>query len=194
MGGPERVPPNPLRFARGLHRSGAAARAARLLRLREQVRAAVLGPARLVRLRALRLFLAVGDDRDAAGLDAVSDEVVLGGLRAALAEREVVLHGAALVAVALDQHEVPRVRLQPIDVPGERRGLGGAEGVLVEVEVDGGEGASVRSSAGELSASRRSTACPAGRSVTTTCRRSPVWRRRLTMPRSTRRSTSSTAL
>src|SRR5207247_10592024 len=80
-----------------------------LLLLDHQMGAAVLRPARLAVLGALRLFLAVRDDRDAPGLHALRGEVVLRGLRAALAEREVVRHAAPVAAVPLDHAVVLRV-------------------------------------------------------------------------------------
>src|SRR3989442_10690618 len=73
------------------------------LLLDHQMGAAVLRPARLAVVRALRLFLAIRDDRDAPGLHALRGEVVLGGLRAALAQREGVRPGAPPVAGALGQ-------------------------------------------------------------------------------------------
>src|SRR5215470_18361967 len=76
----------------------------RLLGLHHEVRAAILRPALLAVLGAHRSLFTVRDDRDARRPHAVRGEVVLGGLRAALAERDVVGVGAALVAVALDQH------------------------------------------------------------------------------------------
>ena len=63
------------------------------------------------------------------------DQVVHGRLRAPLAERQVVLVGAALVAVALDQHEVV-VGLQPRRVGVEHLRVGRPDIVLVEVEED----------------------------------------------------------
>src|SRR5207247_4862607 len=72
-----------------------------LLLLDHQMGAAVLRPARLAVLGALRLFLAVRDDRDAPGLHALRGGVVLGGVRASLAEGVVVRHSPALVVVAL---------------------------------------------------------------------------------------------
>jgi hypothetical protein len=62
------------------------------------VAAAVLLPAGLVRFRAEGRLLALADDDDAIGGDAELDEIRLDRGGAALAEREVVLRGAALVA------------------------------------------------------------------------------------------------
>src|SRR5688572_12919990 len=66
------------------------------------VRAAVLRPGLLVVARRHRLFLAVADGLDAAVGDAQDGHHLLHRLGAPLAEREVVLPAAALVAVALD--------------------------------------------------------------------------------------------
>src|SRR5213079_1766549 len=77
--------------------------------LDQEVAAPVLLPARVVVLAAQRSLLAVTDDRDAGRLDALGHEVVHRGLRAPLAERQVVLVGAPLVAVSLDEKEVIRV-------------------------------------------------------------------------------------
>src|SRR6185369_15243911 len=60
-----------------------------------------------------RLLLAVGDGRDASGLNAVADQELAHGVGAPRAEGEVVLAGAAFVAVALDAHLHRRVALQP---------------------------------------------------------------------------------
>src|SRR5262245_46337257 len=59
----------------------------RLLGLRQEVIASVPDPAGLVVLAADRALLAVAHDRDAAGADALRDEIVHRGLRAPLAER-----------------------------------------------------------------------------------------------------------
>src|SRR3989442_7897671 len=75
-----------------------------LLLLDHQMGAAVLRPARLAVVRALRLFLALRDDRDAPRPHAPRREGGLGGPRAALAQREGVRPRAPLVAVGLDQH------------------------------------------------------------------------------------------
>src|SRR5207249_3015332 len=74
-------------------------------RFHQEVGPAVLRPARLVLLRTDRLLCPEAHDRYALGRDATRDEVVAGRARPALAEGEVVLGGAALVAVPLDQHE-----------------------------------------------------------------------------------------
>src|SRR5262249_30488317 len=88
-------------------------RAARLLRLDQEMRAPVLGPARLVVVGADGPLLAVRDDAEAALRHALADEVVHGGLGPALTEREVVLVGAPLVAVAFDEHQHVGVVLEP---------------------------------------------------------------------------------
>src|SRR5262249_15042437 len=75
----------------------------RLLSLGQEPVVPIFGPARLGVLRANRALLAVGDDRDAARLDTLGHEVVHRRFRAALAESQIVLGGASLVAVTLDQ-------------------------------------------------------------------------------------------
>ena len=58
------------------------------------------------RARVERPLFAVADGADARGVDAESHQIVLGGVGAAVAEGEVVLLGAALVAVSFDQKVV----------------------------------------------------------------------------------------
>src|SRR5206468_2595733 len=82
-------------------------------------RAAVPRVAGLALLAAERQLLAVADRGKPIGGDAERDEVVLHRLRAARAERKVVLDRAALVAVALDLGARARVVLQPLGVRGE---------------------------------------------------------------------------
>ena len=67
-----------------------------------ELSAAVLLPAGFVLLGAELLLLAVADDADAVGGDAGVDQRGLGGVGAVLAEGEVVLGRAAVVAVAAD--------------------------------------------------------------------------------------------
>src|SRR6185503_14459267 len=73
---------------------------------------------------------------DAAGIDAVAHQVLLGGLGAPVAEREVVLVGAALVAVAADADTEIRIGLQDGDLLIERAHVVRANARLIEVEVD----------------------------------------------------------
>ncbi len=65
--------------------------------------AAVLLPAGFVFFGAELALLAVADDADAVGADAGGDEGLLGGVGAVFAEGDVVLGGAAVVAVAGDE-------------------------------------------------------------------------------------------
>src|SRR2546425_6624033 len=106
-----------------------------LLRLDQEVSAAILGPARLVVIGAEGPFLAVGDDAQAALRHSLTDQIVHGRPGAALAQREVVLVGAPLVAMALDEHQHGGVALQPRRVGVRRLGVGRPDLVLVEVEV-----------------------------------------------------------
>src|SRR5438128_3319912 len=83
-----------------------------------------------------RPLLPVGDRRQAVLRDSVGLEIVHRRLRPPIAERQVVLGGAALVAVAFDAHERVRVLLQPRRVVRQRIDRIGSERGLVEVEVD----------------------------------------------------------
>src|SRR5258707_9247874 len=73
--------------------------------------APVLCPAILRRLRADRMFLAIGDRVDASGGNAETDEIFLHRVGAACAKREIVFARAALVAVAFDEHPNGRIFL-----------------------------------------------------------------------------------
>src|SRR5207237_1515268 len=75
----------------------------RLLALDEEMGAAVLRPALLRLLGAERALLAVADRGHAGPRDALGEEVLQRGLRAMVAEGEVVLVGPPVVAVACDQ-------------------------------------------------------------------------------------------
>ena len=66
-------------------------------------------------------LLAVADGADARRVDAEGHQVVLRRLRAAVAEGQVVLLGAALVAVAFDQKVVLRILFQPVGRRCQRR-------------------------------------------------------------------------
>ncbi len=72
-----------------------------------EMRAPVLRPGRVVVTGIERELLAVADRAHLVGGNAQRDQVVLRRQRAPLAQREVVLGGAALVAVALDR-DLPR--------------------------------------------------------------------------------------
>src|SRR5262245_14536124 len=69
----------------------------------DEVSAPVLLPAGFRGLGAEGALLSVRDRAQARGVDAEGDEVLLGGVGAAVAEREVIGRGSAFVAVALDQ-------------------------------------------------------------------------------------------
>src|SRR5439155_19828951 len=102
-----------------------------------EIGAPVLLHALLGVLAARRPLLAVGNRGHAVLGDAVGLEVVHGRLRPPIAERQVVLGGALLVAVAFDQHERVDVLLEPRRVAGERVDRVGPQQGLVEVETDG---------------------------------------------------------
>ena len=79
------------------------------LAVERELGAAVLLPAGLGVVGAELLLLAVADNADAVGGDAGFDQRGLGGVGAILAQREVVLGGAAVVAVAADDDADVRV-------------------------------------------------------------------------------------
>src|SRR5207244_8085966 len=101
-------------------------------------RRAVLGPRLFIMTGVEGTLFAVGRRLDAAGVNAVAHEVLLGRCRAAVAEGEVVLIRAALVTVPADPDPQPRVRLQDRDLLIENRGVPGPDVRLVEIEVDHG--------------------------------------------------------
>src|SRR5258708_17659551 len=85
----------------------------------DEVAAAILLPARFVVLVAEGLFLAEADGADAIGGDAQGNEILLDGAGAAIAEREVVFGGPALVAMAFNGHANLRVVAQAVGGFGE---------------------------------------------------------------------------
>src|SRR5262245_47476829 len=101
-----------------------------------EIGATVLALAFLGVLGADRPFLAVGDGRQPLPGDSVGLEVFHCRLRSPIAEGQVVLGRAALVAVALDEHQRVRVLLQPRRVVGQRVDRIRSERGLVEIEVD----------------------------------------------------------
>src|SRR5439155_11245427 len=78
----------------------------------DEVRAAVLGPRGLVVSRVERKFFAVAHRTEAIGGDAERDQIRARGDGAPLAQRQIVLGRAALVAVAFDRHAPARILLQ----------------------------------------------------------------------------------
>src|SRR5438034_1916293 len=96
----------------------------------------VARPAGVVLLVAEGQLLAVADGRDALGGDALSHQVVLHRLRPLGPERQVVLDGAAAVAVPLELDLGAAVLAQPIEVAGERVTGGAVELVAVVGEMD----------------------------------------------------------
>src|SRR5215510_15928914 len=87
-----------------------------LLALGEEVVAAIPRPAALGVLGAYGAFLPVGHHGDSIRGDAHGHQITHSRLGTALAEGQVVLVGAALVAVAVDPHELVRIRLEPVRV------------------------------------------------------------------------------
>src|SRR5688572_10262578 len=64
----------------------------------------ILGPGLFIRAERIGPFLAIGYDIHAGRVDTKPGEVVPCGIGATLAEREIVIPGAALVAMTLDRH------------------------------------------------------------------------------------------
>src|SRR5208282_1087661 len=97
--------------------------------------AAVLLPAGFVGSRAEGLFLAVADGGEAVGRNAQADQILFDGVGAAIAESEVVLGGAAFIAMAFDGRADLRIVAKEIGGLGE--GLLGvcADVSLVVIEV-----------------------------------------------------------
>src|SRR5216684_1077713 len=79
-----------------------------------EMAATVLLPASFGALHAEGLFLAEADGADAVGGDAERNGVLLHGVGTANAEGQVVFRGAALVAVAFDDHFEARIVFQEI--------------------------------------------------------------------------------
>src|SRR5438477_6218773 len=88
------------------------------LLIQDEMPAAVLLPARLIRFVAERLLLAEGDRAQIVRIHALLHEHVLHRFGTVGAEREVVLDRAALVSMALDGDVPVRILLQE-----SRRGL-----------------------------------------------------------------------
>src|SRR5260221_11654593 len=96
--------------------------------------AAVERPRRVVGADRIRTLLAVADGLDARRRNALGDQVLARRVGAALAEGEVVLARAALVAMAGDGDRVIGVLLQPFGLTVERRPSVVADGRHVGVE------------------------------------------------------------
>src|SRR5258706_3226324 len=102
----------------------------------DEVAAAILLPARFVVLVAEGLFLAEADGADAIGGDAQGNEILLDGAGAAIAEREVVFGGPALVAMAFNGDANLRGVAQEVGGFGER--LAGIRTDCSPVEIETG--------------------------------------------------------
>src|SRR5207245_10972614 len=98
--------------------------------------AAILGPGLLVVAGIDGPLFAVRHRLDATRVDAVTQEVLLGRRGAPIAQGQVVLVGAALVAVSADADTQSRVRLQDRHLLVEHRGIAAPDDRLVVVEVD----------------------------------------------------------
>ena len=97
----------------------------------------VLGPRCLVMAWVERLLFSVGDGFEAALCDSEAHEIVLRRICPLLAEDEVVLNGAPLIAVPLDPHPAGLGR-EPLVVLLEHLGIPWPYVILVEIEVDVG--------------------------------------------------------
>src|ERR1700757_2203882 len=98
--------------------------------------ATVLRPAALVVILARGKLLAVADCRDSAAGDTERHQIILRGLRAFCAERDIVLLGAALIAMPLDLNPALRVGLQPARVGAQHRAVLRLGPVLIVREMD----------------------------------------------------------
>src|SRR5262249_41469330 len=102
-----------------------------------EVSASVLRPAGLGLLVAERKLLAVADGRDAFAWDPKGDQVVARRGCALGAESEIVLDGAATVAVPLDLDLGLRVLAQPVGIHAQElaRIVAQLEGIIGEVDI-----------------------------------------------------------
>src|SRR5579864_274469 len=66
--------------------------------------AAIFLPAIFILVSALRLFLAVADGLDGVGTNAIANQRLLGRVSTTLTQRQIVLSGTAVVAVAFNLH------------------------------------------------------------------------------------------
>src|SRR6202045_5060052 len=82
--------------------------------------APVLRVGRIIGMRDLGTLLAVADRRDARRRYAMRDQHVFHGLGTALAQRQIVFAGAALVAMALDRDRDIRITPQPFGLALQR--------------------------------------------------------------------------
>src|SRR5690242_3038772 len=110
-----------------------------VLRQRDDVYAAILLPAVLGVILADRALFAVADHGKLRVGDSDVDQIVLGRLRAPIAERQVVFGRASLIAVAFDLHFVIRILLDDVaqldGVGAQGRNRVGTQAALVVVEI-----------------------------------------------------------
>src|SRR5258706_14631226 len=98
-----------------------------------QVATTVLLPAGFVALRAEGLFLAVADGADWIGADAQRHHVLFDGGGTAIAEREIVFGGAALVAMAFDDDLHLRIAAEKVSALAPGSASIGADVRFVEI-------------------------------------------------------------
>src|ERR1700694_2748313 len=101
----------------------------------DEMPAPILLPAAFVALRAERLFLAETDRSQAVGGDAQGNEILFNGAGPAIAQRQVVFRGAALVAMPFDGHPKLRIVAKEVRGLGERFAGVGADIGFIEIEV-----------------------------------------------------------
>ena len=101
--------------------------------------APVLLPARLIVIRTHRALFSIADDGELGRRDSHPDQVIPGSLGAPVAKTEIVLVGAALIAVAFDGQLVIRVVLEDVAkfrrIRLQRRDGVGPEVVAVVIEI-----------------------------------------------------------
>ena len=97
---------------------------------------AILLPTSLVGFGAERLLLAVADRLNVAGADATLRQRALDGARPAVAQRQVVLGGPALIAMSLDNKVDTGMRREESDIRLQRTLLIRANVGFVVVEIN----------------------------------------------------------
>src|SRR5262244_1509696 len=102
---------------------------------RNKMAAPVLLPAGLIAFHAERLFLTVADRAHPVGGNSLGNQELLHGRRSPVTESQVVLRGAAFVAVPLDGHLGLRIVAQEIRGLGQGFARIGPQVGLIQVEV-----------------------------------------------------------
>src|SRR5512133_3322841 len=100
------------------------------------MRAAILLPAVFAALGAEGLFFAIADGANTVRRYACLDQRSLRGVRAVVAQRQVVLGGTTLVAMSLDGELDRGVRLQEVGIRRNGRLIAGAKVVFIIIKED----------------------------------------------------------